>query len=102
MEKQHYLALLLTCSINQGRALLETADKEQVIIIVQTIFNLTKNRSILSSKCRTLLKKHTKLITQLINRKNTDKKNYSLIRANSIKIFNLISSAKSALSKVLE
>ena len=102
MENQHYLALLISCSRNQGRALLETADKDQVLMVVQTVFNLTKNRPVLSSKCKTLLKKHTKFISQLLNKKNTDKKNYSLIRSNSSKIFDLIYSARNTLSKAIQ
>lgn len=101
MQDSHYLHLLLTCSKNQAKALLETADKSQVLSIVKVLYNLEQNTAVLSNLSKSLLKKHKKLLSQLVKKSNTDKRNYSLIRKNWIKIHSIIISAKPTLIKVI-
>lgn len=99
--KNHYLHLLITCGKNQSIALLETADKNQVKEVVKLIYNLSLNSSILSSNARKLLSKNKKLIIKITNKKNSDKTNYSLLRINSLKFFNILSASRNTLLKVL-
>jgi len=101
MKNSNFLNLLLTCSRNQGRALLETADKSQVSDIVKTIYNLSKNESLLLPHTKTLLRRHAKLIERLTNKRASDKSSYSLIRKNWAKILSLLLSAKKILQTVL-
>ena len=98
----NFFHLLLSCSKNQAIALLETANEEQVANTVIIIYNITLNSSVLSPQTQKLLSKHKKLISKITNRKNSDKKNYSIIRNNSSKIHNILLSAKKILIKVLK
>jgi hypothetical protein len=101
MQDLHYLHLLLACSKSQAKALLETADKSQVLSVVKVLFNLERNILLLSKYSKSLLRKHNKLLTHLLKRTNSDKTNYSLIKKNWVKIFQLLTSAKSILTKVI-
>ena len=101
MKNSHFFHLILLTTRNQAKALLETANKYQVLEIVKIIYNLNKNQQILLPKTKILLNKHKRLISKLTNKNNTDRKNYILIVKNWIKILNLISSAKNILLKVI-
>ena len=101
MKISHFFHLILLTTRNQTKALLETANKYQVLEIVKIIYNLNKNQQILLPKTKILLNKHKRLISKLTNKNNTDRKNYILIVKNWIKILNLISSAKNILLKVI-
>ena len=43
MRNLQFFHLLLSCSKNQGKALLETADREQVASLVNLIYNIVLN-----------------------------------------------------------
>ena len=101
MKNSHFFHLILLTTRNQAKALLETANKYQVLEIVKIIYNLNKNQQILLPKTKNLLNKHKSLISKLTHKNNTDKKNYTLIVKNWIKILNLISSSKNILLKVI-
>jgi hypothetical protein len=102
MRNLNYLQLIITCGKNQAIALLETSDDKQVKDLIKIIHNLELNSSILSHRSKKILKSYNKLIRKLTNSNNSKKKNYSLIRNNSKQVYNLLSSAKSVLSKVLK
>ena len=101
MKNSHFFHLILLTTRNQAKALLETATKDQVLTIVKIIYNLNQNQSMLIPKTKSLLNKHKKLVSKITNKKNTDKKNYTLITKNWSKILNLISSSKNILLKVI-
>lgn len=101
MKNKYFFYLLLSCGKNQGIALLETADKHQTSELVNLLYNLTLNTKTLSPKTRIILKKNKKILSKLFNKKNTDKRNYSIIRNNSAKIYNLIKSAERVINKVV-
>jgi len=102
MRNLYFFHLLLSCSKTQGKALLETADREQVANLVNLIYNIVLNSSVLPAHTKKLLSKHKKLISKLTNKKNSDKKKYSIIRNNSSQIHSILLSGKKALIKVLK
>ena len=101
MRDLHYLHLLLSCSRNQAKALLETADKSQVLSIVEVLFNLGKNTAVLSKPTKSLLKKHKRVLSYLTKNSNSDKKTYSMVKKHWVKIHKLLISAKSTLTKAI-
>ena len=102
MKQQIYIKLLLTSDKNQAKALLETADKHQVEALIHLIYNITVNKSSISTQSKKLLSKHQKLISKLLNKKNTNSKNYSIIRHNSEKIYSILSSVSKVLLRVIQ
>ena len=102
MKNTYFLHLLLTCGKNQGKALLETADNKQVNSVVNVVYNLTLNSSVLNSHSKKLLSIHKKLIAKLLSKNKSIKSKYTIIRNNSVELYNLLISAKNTLLKVLK
>lgn len=102
MKNLEFLHLLLSCSKNQAKALLETSDKSQAISIVTLLINLEKNISLLSSKAKKIIKTHKTIFKKLSSNRMQDKKNYSLISRNWLKVYNILIAAKDTLIKILK
>lgn len=102
MKNLGFLQLLLSCSKNQAKALLETSDKSQIKSIVILLINLEKNKAILSTKTRRVINSYKTIFTKLTANRTHDNKNYSLISKNWIKIYNILLASKPVLLKILK
>ena len=101
MKSLHFIQLLISCDKIQAKALLETADKQQVEDLCYLLYNLFRNLSILPKHCRVLLEKNKKLFNHLFVPKLNPKSRYLLIRRNWIKIRAVLFIAKGIISKQL-
>lgn len=102
MNDLHFMHLLLICSKNQARALLETSDKNQVKSLVVLLFNLEKNKEIIPTKAKSLVKTYNSIFKKLQSNRMQDKKNYSLISKNWLKIHKILLAAKPVLLNILK
>lgn len=102
MIKQKFLDFLLTCGESQGKAILETADKSQVLALIFLFHNIVLNKESLSHQSKKLLNKHKKIISRILDKKNSEKRKYSIIRNNSEKFYSIIKSTKKVLLKALK
>lgn len=102
MKKQDFFNILLTCGENQAIALLETLDKSQVSALVYLFYNIRENKSCLSAQSRGILSKNQTIFSKLLNKKNSEKKNYLIIRNNSEKFYSILKSTRKVLLKVLK
>ena len=102
MKNIVFFHLLLSCSKNQARALFETSDKEQIKSIVLLLLNLEKNKSILPTKAKNLINSHKSIFTKITRNRMQDKKNYTLISKNWLKIYNIFLSTKTLLLEILK
>ena len=102
MRSSHFILLLLECSRNQARALLETASEQQVVMICRLLLNLRENIVMLAQESRRIVEKNKKLIERLSRKSTKEKTKYSLIRRFWSTVYNLIKSAKRVLIRVLK
>ena len=96
------MLLLINSKQNQGIALLETASPQQVIDLVKIIYNLNANRHLLQPKSKNILSKSRNVIKKLTQKKVSQIAKYRIIRNNAKSIFQLLSSSRSLLTKVLQ
>jgi len=101
MKSYNYLIVLINSQQNQGIALLETASPQQVADIVRIIFNLNINADLLDTRAKRLLSKN-KVFKKLTNKKISENSKYRIIRNNAKGVYQLLTSSKTLLTKVLQ
>ena len=102
MKSYNYLLLLIHSQHNQGIALLETASPQQVTDLVRVLYNINNNKDILQPKSKSLLTKSKNVIKKLTAKNISEVGKYRIIRNNAKSFYNLLTSSKNLLSKVLQ
>ena len=78
-KEKHFLRLLLSTTIKQKKALLRAIEKNQLIAIVQIVYNLIIGYRPLPEKDRKWLAKKKSIIRQFVNRETSLKKRKELL-----------------------
>lgn len=101
IENKHYLTLLLSTTAKaQALALLQTATKEQILLLSEIALNLTHLE--LPKKAKFYVSKKKKLLERLSSKTLARSRKQALIQKNAKFILDLLLSLKSQLSELLE
>ncbi len=100
-KAKNFMLLLLTCSKPQARALIETASPDQVLALSETILNILTNQKGLTSKGRSTITRHRKLLERIGSRKLLEKTKYSLVRNHWKLVWTLVLEIKAKLKQLL-
>ncbi len=99
-QSKEFVLLLLKCSKSQARALLETADKQQVLALSEIALNFV-DQKLKTTKDR-LFKRKKSVIEKLGSRKHTERFKYTLVCNHWNLVWKLVLDFKPALTQLLQ